>query len=867
LERELKDELAFHCEMRRRSVDGHGLSPADAEVKTMQRMGNLSVVKEEMRDARMIPWLTSSIQDFRHGLTLMRRDPWISALIVLVLALGIGGNAAIFTLLKSAFLDPLPFSDSGRLVVLYDRFSHFGIDQTGPTIPEFVDVRERNRSLEQMAFLDHRDFQLTGADEPVRVFAARVTASFFPLLGANAALGRTFTPLENSPGHNHVVIVSDSFWRSRLGGDPGVLGRVLHLNGDPSVIVGVMPPGFSFDYPSVGVPEPAEIYVPYDMSDSYMLRSSPYGNVRRVLVLGRLAGGISAVQASAEADTLAAQLTGEHPELYRGQKGESAGFGMGVVPLREAIVGRQRSLLWLLAASVGVLLLIACANTAQMLLARSLRRGREVAIRTALGASRGRLVRQFLMEGLVLALCGGATGFVLTGWVARLLVALLPVRNPMFASVHPDARVAAFTAVLVLFSALAFSVLPAVKGSAWSPGASLSARVTIGQGNRWRHAMIALEAALSVFLLCGAALVAQNLLHLVKTPAGFDAQQVLAMQLRIPYRREQALNPTPAMGYREYLERVSSVPGVDSAALVTGLPLRGAAQTGFRLEGVPDATTQQRALLQGISPDYFRTLRIPLLAGRSFHDDDRASRPAVAIVNREFVRRFGAGIDLVGRTVHIGQRASIVGVVDDVRMSALSTVPEPQIYVSYLQRYEPNEYLLVRSALPPATLLPRVKEAIRSAYADQAVFNVITMEDVLARSVAEPRFQTWLLGAFALLALAMATSGMYSVVACLVSQRTGEIAIRMALGADWLAIARTILAPTAAWVTVGLAIGAGLGVAASGAVKRLSGSTVAGGPAMYVAAAVFFLAVTMVASYVPLRRASAVDPAEALRCE
>jgi putative ABC transport system permease protein len=869
LEREMQEELDFHRELRRRSLSTrfHG---EELERATSRRMGSMALTKEEIRDARLNAWLTSALQDLRFGLTLMRRDAGMSALIVLVLALGIGGNAAIFTLLKTAFLDPLPYSDSAKLVVLYDRFSRLGVNRTSPTIPEFVDVRDRNRSFEHMAFLDHRDYQLTGADEPVRVFAARVTASFFPLLGVSAAMGRTFLNEENTPGHNHAVIVSNAFWRNRLGADPNVIGRVLHLNGDPCPIVGVMPPGFSFDYPTLGVPEPAEIYVPFDMSDAYMLRTSPYGNVRRVLVLARLGPGVSSANASADTAAIAAQLSREHPELYSGPKGESSGFSVNILPLREAIVGRQRPLLWLLSAGVGVLLLIACANTAQLLLARSLRRSREIAIRTALGASRIRLVRQFLMEGLVLAAFGGVTGLVTAGWLARLLVTLLPVANPLFAEARADWRVAAFAAATSLISAIAFAILPAVKGSTWTPGPSLSSRAAVGQGNRWRHAMISIEAALSVFLLCGAALVALNLRHLVTTPSGFDAQRVVVMQLRMPYRREQALRPTPMMGYREYLERVSAVPGVDSAALVTGLPLRGAGQTGFRLEGAPDDaanSARHRALSQAISPDYFRTLRIPIVSGRAFRDDDRTGRPAVVIVNQEFVRRFANGRDLLGRRIDLDRPASIIGVVGDVRMSASATAPEPQIYTSYLQYYEPNEYLLVRSALSQNELMPRVKAAIRSAYPDQAVFNVITMEDVFARSIAEPRFQAWLTGAFAFLALAIATTGMYSVVACLVSQRTSEIAIRVALGAGRLAIIRTVLGATTIWVTVGLAVGIVLGIAAGGTVQRLTGASVAPKPGMYMAAAGLFLLLTLAASFVPIRRANAVGPAQALRCD
>ena len=401
LDRELEDELAFHREMRLHRFRERGLSAAEAELEARLRMGNLTVAKEEMRDARVVNWLASSLQDLKHGTVLLRRDWGLSALIVLVLALGIGGNAAIFTLLKSAFVDPLPFRDAGRLVTIADRYSVLGAGAIGPTIPEYLDIRRRSRLLENAAFLDHRDFQLMGADEPVRVFAARVTASFFPLLGVSASMGRTFTEEENRPGHTHEVILSDAFWRGRLGADPNVIGRTLELNDEPSVVVGVLPRGFAFDYPNLGVPESVEIYVPFVMDDYYTLRSGEFSNVRRVIALARLGPGTPLQQANSELASIANSLAREYAGLYHGRKGESTGFSMGAQPLREAIVGSGRQLLLLLLGGVGVLFLIACANTAQLLLARSLKRGREVAIRAALGASRPRLIRQFLLEGLV----------------------------------------------------------------------------------------------------------------------------------------------------------------------------------------------------------------------------------------------------------------------------------------------------------------------------------------------------------------------------------------------------------------------------------------------------------------------------------
>jgi len=824
-----------------------------------------------MRDARVIGWLASSLQDLRHGIVLLRRDAGVSALIVLVLALGIGGNAVIFTLLKAAFLDPLPYRDAGRLVTVVESHSRLNESGRNPSISEFLEICARSRMLEDMAFLDYRDYQFTGGDEPVRVFAARVTASFFPVLGVSASRGRTFLTEENQPGRALVVLVSDTFWRSRMGADPDAVGRTLRLDGEPALVVGVLPPGFHFDYPTLRIPEPVEIYVPYPVERSYPLNSGLGGVSPSGRVLARIRAGGTHEQAAAELQSIANALVSDHPSQYRARDGGPSGFSFETLPLRDAIVGTQRSLLWLLLGGVGVLLLMACANTAQLLLARSLRRGREVAIRAALGASRVRLIRQFLLEGLVLAVCGGVAGLLASGWIARLLVAVLPVRSPLLESAHSDVRVIGFTLAISLISAIVFAILPAVKGSKWTPGPALSARLATGEGNRWRHAIIAVEAALSVFLLCGAGLVAQNLWTLISTPLGFDPNHVLAMRLKLPSRQPNALDSNASRPLQQYLEKIAAIPGVDSAATVTGPPLRPARGGPSELVGVTDETGALKSVMADghlVSPDYFRTLRIPLLAGRTFRNDDVAGRPWVAIVNEEFTRRFGLGRDVVGRQIfEPSQPMTIVGMVGNVRTRGLRTAPFPEVYTSSLQFSWANVYLVVRSAIPPAQLVKVVKAAVQSSNSDQAVFGVMTMDELIADSVTEPRFHVFLLGAFALLAVAMAAAGMYSVISCLVSQRTSEIAIRMALGASRGAIVRTILGTTTAWVATGLACGLGLGLTARNTARSLSSTAVEGSPWMYISVVLFFLVLMLVAAYVPVRRASRLDPSVALRSE
>ena len=861
LERELDEELEFHREMRLRRLRERGLSASEAEAETRRRMGNLSVTKEEMRDARVVQWLASSLQDLRHGIVLLRRDPGVSGLIVLVLALGIGGNAAVFTLLKAAFLDPLPYRDAGRLVTVIEN------DGWIPTVSEFREIRAHTRTLETMAFAEHRDMQLSGTGEPTRVFAARVTASFFPLLGVNAALGRTFVEEENQPGRSPVVILSDAFWRARMGADPSAVGRTLRLDGQPALVVGVLPPGFHFDYPTLDIPQPVDLYVPYPIEPSLSFERAANGQGVPVRVLARLREGVSLAQAQSDLWDTALVLARENTSPFPGHLHDPAMFAFDAIPLRDAIVGDQRSLLRLLVGAVGVLLLIACANTAQLLLARSLRRGREIALRSALGAGRLRLVRQFLLEGLVLALCGGIVGLLLSGWLAGVLVRLLPERSPLLASAHVDARAVGFTLAISMISAIVFAIIPALKGSRWTPGPSLNAHATAGGGNRWRQAMIAVEAALSVFLLCGAGLVTQNLLSLISAPLGFNPENVLAMRLQLPFGKLEQPDPRAGKVLEDYVGRIEAIPGVEVAATVTGPPLRPARGGGpVQLVGSTDPGTF--AWSHQISPDYFRTLGIPLLAGRTFRPSDAGPRITVGIVNEEFARHFGLGRNVIGKQIADPEGPiTIIGLVGTVRTGELETRPFPECYYSARQISWPNVYLVVRSALPSGPLLRQVKAAISSINPDQAVFGVQAMNELVADSVVEPRFDIYVIGIFALLAVAMAAAGMYSVISFLVSQRTSEIAIRMALGASRAAILRTVLGTTIVWVLAGLTGGLGLGLAASTTIRSLTDTEAAGSPPMYATVVLFFLVVTLLAAYLPARRAVLLDPAVALRCE
>ncbi|HLG98787.1 MAG TPA: ADOP family duplicated permease [Bryobacteraceae bacterium] len=807
----------------------------------------------------------SIASDIRSGFLLMRRDRGASALIVLVLAIGIGGNTAIFTLLKAAFLDPLPYPGAGRLVTIMEN------NGWTPSVSEFLQIRERSRTVEQLAFAEHRDMQVTAGGEPVRVFAARVSASFLPLLGAGVALGRTFSDDDNQPGRTPAVILTDTFWRSEMSGDPRVIGRNLRLDGQTAEIVGILAPNFQFDYPTLRIPEPVAVYVAYPIEREAPLRFSGSGQGIAVRVLGRLTPNAILGQAQAEMRNIGRALVREFPIAYRTRDGRPSRFTFDTLPLRDAIVGTQRSVLTLLLGGVGILLLIACANTAQLLLARSLRRSREIAIRAALGATRSRLLQQFLLEGLVLAVCGGAAGLLLAGLIARLVLVALPVRSPLLESAHLDWRVAAFASVASLLSGLVFASVPALKASHGTLGPSLTSRGGSGDGSRWRHMMIAVEAALSVFLLCGAALVAQNLWTLVTAPLGFNPGRVLAMQLKLPGHQQNLPDPEAKLVLQDYVHKVAAIPGIEAAATVTGPPLRPSRGGPLEIVGQTEKSGGLRtvmALSSQVSPDFFDVLRIPILAGRSFRESDCGSHIDVAIVNQEAARRFGLGLEIVGRQIaDPAGPIEIVGVVANVRARGLDSAPFPEVYIPSRQLSWANAYLLVRSKLPAGQTVNQIKAALQSSNPDQAVFGVTTMQNMLSDAISEPRFNAWLVGTFALLAVVMATAGIYSVISFLVSQRSTEIAIRIALGATRANIARTVLGATSVWVCAGLACGLALALAARNLVRSLSNVAVQGSPWIYAAVALFFFAVTLAGALAPVRRANQTDPAAALHSE
>jgi predicted permease len=820
-----------------------------------------------MREERVITWLESLLQDARYGSRSLRRVGLSTSVVILMLTLGIGANAAIFTLLNAVWLRPLPYEDAGRLVTLLDGYTKLAVGEDAPTVPEFLDVRRWTQSLEYMAFLDHRDFQVTGGQEPERVFGGRVTASFFPLLGVQPALGRVFRDDDNREGNENVVILADRLWRRAFAGDPAVVGRQLMVDGRPFTVVGVLPASFSFDHPGLGITEPVEIYVPFLMNDYYTLRSGSHSNIRRVRALARLARGYDVDSATAEMQVFAGRLATEHPDVYRSRpSGADMGFTMHVRSLQDAIVGGSRTMLWLLFAAVGIVLLIACANAAQFLLARGLERQDEVAVRLALGASRRRLVQQFLAESVILAAVSGALGFWCSTLIVRAFVALVPFRSPLLDRSSADGRVLAFTLGLSLLTAILFGLLPAISGS--RSGARRSLVPVHGGRSRPRHALIAFEVALSMVLLASAAVLLRGMFQVTNAPRGYSPNDVTLMRLRLIQPRPE-LRSNASLQYQEYLSRISAIPGVEAAAILSGQPVL-LTETNFVIDGYAGndvATLARQTARYIVSPDYFRTLRIPLLEGRAFTESDTRDRPAVVIVNQELARRLWPHESALGKRLRLPRESTIVGVVGDTRMWGTALDMKPQLYVPSLQNWEPNAAIAVRTTAGAPPPIQAMKQAIWSIAPEQAVFNIRSMSQIVSGSVAQPRFTTLLLGSFAVLALVLSTAGLYGFVSYLVSRRAREIAIRMAIGAQrshvfWLVSGQTIL-----WTLGGLAIGAIGAIAASlvlastvEGVARMDLTTLAGAGVMY-------LMISTAATYGPARRAFRLDTMRAIRCD
>ena len=815
-------------------------------------------------------------QDFRYSLRTFSKNPGSTAIASAVLGLGIGANAAIFSVTNALLFRSLPYKNPDRLVFVWENKPSKGIHQEHVSAADFKDFRSQSQLLDEMGAIRSQSSVLIFGDAPERIETAAVSPSVFELLGMKPVLGRSFTSDEDRPDSNHVALLSAGLWERRFGRDANILGSKVILDGASFTVVGVAPAGFRIPG------SPSELWIPYSPKPDE-LGPDKRGDRRFVSVLAALRPGTTIARAQTELRSIAATLAREYPE-------SNEGYSVELVPLREQLVGDIRPTLWMLMAAVVAVLLIACVNVAHLLLARASSREKEIAVRTALGANPGRLVRQLLTESVVLALAAGVFGLLLAYWGAWLLAKLAPLGVPQARDMSAgeltlDWRVLAFTLGVSVLTGVAFGLAPALSSARANLNLMLRSGGRGGTGSRTRSrlrdVLMVCEVATSAALLVGAGLLIRSFLHMEEVNPGFRADHLLTMQLSLPPVRY----PGNKIGtfYEQLLQRVDRLPGVQQAGICRFLPLSGSDASGnFEIEGQPHVSDadQPRAKFRTASSGYFEAMRIPLLRGRMFDDRDSQGTPKVVIINQTAARRYWPGENPIGKRILSGvdeeqhSWSTIVGIVGDVKYSGLDSAASPETYYHYLQIppdvmnvAEGTMALAIRTSGDPAAIASAVRGELRSLDPAQPLFNVRTMDQLVDSSIAEPRFRTLLVSAFATLALVLVALGLYGVVAYSVSQRMAELAIRVALGAEPSGILRLVLSRVAGLTLLGLGIGVAISLAGSRIIARFLFDVTPADPLTLALVSLLILSVAVGASLAPALRSTRVDPAMVLRAE
>jgi predicted permease len=867
LEEELDDEVRFHLEREIQENIARGMSPEEARLAALRRFGGVERVKEESRDERGIRFLEEVWQDLRYGARMLRTNPGFTSIAVITLALGIGANTAIFSVVNAVLLRPLQYSDPDRLVQVWQNFPQLGANQVTVSAPEFLDYKGQNRVFERMAAFRPQGYILTGGSEPERIFGARVSADLFPLLGVAPALGRTFLHEEDQIGGPRAVILSHGLWQRRFGSDATLIGKSLTLDGESFTVVGVMPPGFQFPPQRQN-----ELWanVPFDANDLNRRGWRPLG------VIARLKSGVSADQATAELKTIAGRFpaSGPVPSAY-------------AVSLQEQVVGRVRRALLVMLGAVSFVLLIACANVANLLLSQAAARQREMAIRAAVGAGRARLIRQLFVEGLPLSLLGGGVGLLLAVWIVKLLVSVNPGNLPRANEIGIDLRTLMFTLSVSLLTGVVFGLAPAWQFSKLDLNQSLKegGRGTSVSFSRFsmRSILLVSQVALSLTLLIGAGLMINSFARLLRVDPGFDPRGVLTMQIALPQSKYSEIQQR-AFFFEQALERIRRLPGVQSAGMTSALPLTGSPDFGFTIEGrTPSAPGDvPQTNWRAISPDYLRTMGIPLRRGRYFSEQDHEKAAGVAIINETMARRFWPDGDPLGKRIKLGGPTrpypwmEIVGIVGDVKHDGLDAPVTPELYMPYAQtpfsqmpaglRF-PAMSLVARNGSDHDSLAAATRAEIKALDKDQPITNIRTLDQLLANSISQHRFYLLLLAFFAAIALALAAIGLYGVVSYTVKQRTQEIGVRMAFGAQAGDVLRLIIKFGMKLTLIGALIGLAGALALTRLMKTLLFDVSATDPLTFASITALLALVALLACFVPARRATKVDPLVALRNE
>jgi predicted permease len=882
---DLDQEVHSHLEMLTQENVRAGMPPKDALRAARIELGGVEQVKEQVREQRLGNWLHSVLSDGRYGLRQLRKNPGFTAAAVLTLALGIGANTAIFSVVNAVLLRPLAYRDSPSLVNIWGKFEKEGLPQCEVSEPEYWDLLDRSEAFSQIAAYSPGDSaNLTRPDaRPLHVSLGRVTAGVLPLLGVTPVLGRTFGPDEDQPGHSHFALLSYAVWQNQFGGDPAIVSNSIQLNGEAYAVVGVLPKQFSLGGRQ-------DLWVPLGLD-----RAKPDDRGSHYLhVVARLKPGLGATQASAGLTRLAADLRRMYPVNYG--RDDQKTFSMYSVPVKEQLVGELRPALLVLLGAVAFVLLIACVNVANLLLAHASSREKELAIRATLGAGRARLVRQLLTESLILSLAGGLLGLALAYWGVGALRTLAPANTPRIDEVYLDPLVLAFTFAVSLFTGLFFGLAPAwhIARTDLRDALNEAARGSSVSGatRRLRSVLVVSELALAVLLLVGAGLLIRSFSHLLAVSPGFQSQHLLTMQLSLPEKIYKDGAPVQDF-YAQLMARVKAVPGIQSAGAISEMPFTGSYNSGSTYladTSIPDLPRYQpygnlpymEIDQRAATPGYFQALQIPLVRGRMFTDADNAGASFVAVVDENFAHRFWPHGDAIGQRVAIDsvpnfkpempRWRTIVGVVGHVKHYGLDVQGREQIYLPHAQplfgNYSSRQMTLaVRTSLDPASLTSAIREQAFAIDKNLPLYNIATMDQLVSASVAQPRLNLFLLVAFAVLALGLAVVGVYGVVAYSVTQRSHEFGIRLAIGALPADVLKQVFLEAGRLTALGLA----LGLIAALALTRLMASLLfgvgPGDPLTLGLAAVVLACVALAACYIPARRAARVDPVIALRYE
>ena len=853
-------EIQAHIKLEEDRLREEGLPEEDARAAAHRAFGNETAVRERFYESGRWIWWDNLHQDLRYACRALNHSRAFAAAAVLTLALGIGANTAIFSVIDAVLLRPLPYPNPGKLVMVYERLADGGPESFSPA--DFLDYKRQGHFFQHLAAYREYSFNLTGQDQPERVSGAIVTADFFSVLAVRARVGRTLLPEQDKPGARTVVL-GYSLWQSRYGGDPNIAGKAIDVDGEPRTVVGVMPQYFEF-------PAGTELWAAarYAVPEQPLNPLKDFSNVRDSHyfdIVARIKPAISMRQAQTEAETIARRLGQQY-------KDEEA-VGAMLVGLHDDLAGPARPALLLLIGAVALLLLIACVNVANILLARGATRQREIAIRGALGAGRARLARQFLTESVLLAAAGGALGVLMAHWALKPLRALVPAAMPGGVALHLNTQVLLFTGIVSLASGMFFGFFPALQMASVDLNSILKeggrGAGSGSRSHRIRSLLVVSEIALASVLLIGAGLLIRSFNRLLTAPEGFNPSGVLSLQLSLPSVR-YAENSDRARFVKQTIARIEALPGVASAGVTSRLPLNpGNSTRSIDIKGqTPPPGGNIAPDYVVASPDYFPSLRIPLISGRTFTDRDEAGAPMVAVVNQTMARRFWPGESPVGKQIQLGACTpwcEVVGMVGDVRQHHLGMPQPPAVYMPYAQDPWPFMAFVVRTKTDPMGVVSAVEGAIHSVDKDQPVYDVRAMRDVVAKSVSPQRTRMALLSVFAFVALALACIGIYGVMAYSVAQRTHEIGIRMALGARPQDVLRFVTGQGCKLAAAGIAAGLLLSLGLARFLSSLLYGVRPADATTFIGVSLIVLAVALLASYIPARRATKVDPAVALR--